>query len=1557
MRKKRFRKTVSAFLTAAVLLQSVISGAAAEGESQPVSETAQEAQLQEAPPEETQAPATEAQTQAPATEAQTQAPATEAQTQAPATEAQTQAPATEAQTQAPATEAQTQAPATEEQTQAPVTEAQTQAPATEAQTQAPAAETQTEAPATEGQTQAPAEETQESATEGQTGTSENKTKKKKKETERSDYENAGDKMTAKEAAAALRYASLYLFAASVLEIPEQLQMDAATVSGDRGQEIISGLQDFSVRLADAKSSSDLEVINLYADEEGEIDESQLTEVYEDCVIDVTNKYYVVNVIADKADQKLTFSGYEMKLSGQSVRYESSEQPCDILYNFAAWDDGEFTSYTGEVTLSGDSGLQGIFLAPGAEVKITSDLAGSVYADTIHVDDSVQKLLKNTFAQSTPQAETEKQTDSAEETGTENSESESDESEHDESESVTEAVTENLEEQTEYNETNSPKGDVSDDSEESETGTEAAQPEETAATEDGITDEVPDIEVADTEVILSETEIPDGEEEIIAEAAAISLFSERADVLAEGISAAFTVNLTDGQSGEAVAGTVTVRAAQELVGADGNVICAKNAEIESAVLAQDEGQPVSLGAKLTTTGHYYLEVTQLPAEYLDTSRIYFSVNEQGLVCTSPGWDQSASQLSITLYKKETSGNVPVLEVTAEDGTALGGAVFVVKDKDGNLIRNAAENGYPQYYIRYDGTLAALAGLEDGEYILSQIRASDFAVAEDGTALPGEYQVADDVKFTVPASEGSEKVTVVNQAVPAGKKLTLSAQAYYSTTEGNADTKTNVLLTAEESHSYYVALFQKTEEGTPKRVSGVQELTIAPGQTETAEDMQAVIPVVSDGAYYIAVTDEFGELPDIQTLPYRLQETDSAAGMTQTNITFSEQESEKSAVLQFIYQNGMYPDQEYSYMADLAFTLEVLGRDNKALSSDEIFYAAVYSDEALTESVLDEPVEIAMGGNSVQTITCQVKMTSAEAQYYIAETDRDGKVIRPEDGFAYAVTYPDTDTGAVTVSCGITTAVKIRNKLNDSVVKLRVESASGGALLPGAVLAIKNSSGRVIALNNTNTFESKDTEIRFTNLLEEGTKYYLSEIQAPEGYTPAPDVSFTVKKGSVTEVVLKNTATAASDYQLTVSKQVYAGDHQVYAYDNTNKSYSKAGAYTFYAALFSDARHTKKVSDVQKITVSGFGGTTVFKNLEHGKTYYLAETTAYGEVYKSSTQTRTIKYSDGGEISMTEKNRSAIIQNVYNSIPAGYRYTGTMTIKKQVVDTAGEPLAVKSTFYAGIYRTADYSDQPTIVKLQLDNTSTASVKRRILLSGDSDMTYYIAELDSQGNRITDESEFSYTVSIDQPQLAVSKSQDKTVTITNKVKSSKATLYLTKKVYEGASQKKVNETFYAGLFKDAEFKELYTKPIPLKLENKSEITLKLTLNLGKASAATIYVAEVDKDGKVIRNQRDFGYEVRVINSTAAFTQEKLEIQTILINSVYGTSSESEWNDIYSEDGNNEYGGYFSGNGEASWDDTGVATGDDTPVMLYLTLLGASVVIIAGLLVFRRRRRGKRQ
>ncbi|MCC8066980.1 MAG: prealbumin-like fold domain-containing protein [Clostridiales bacterium] len=787
-----------------------------------------------------------------------------------------------------------------------------------------------------------------------------------------------------------------------------------------------------------------------------------------------------------------------------------------------------------------------------------------------------------------------------------------------------------------------------------------------------------------------------------------------------------------------------------------------------------------------------------------------------------------------------------------------------------------------------------------------------------AEAGASAAASEAEVLTAATEsetGDENLTNVTQ----DRSVTVSAQVLYGET----------LLTAETEVTYYAALFTGT--GTEQTiVSDVKALTFAAGDTASGS---ITFDSLAAGTYYVAATDEAGNL---------LQTTKTLSAPI-TEVTLAEADTSKSAVLQYLY-TAAWPEDAFSYPVKLSVTLNVLDRDGKALTGKEKFYANIYSDADKTTLVNTSPITFSMAGNSTKTKTYTLKATKPQQTFYIAETDSSGAaVVGGENGFAYVVSYDASD--AVTIKCGDTeAAVTIQNKLNDSTIKIRVEDASTGKLLSGATLAVKDSSGNIYEVEAAGgkTFASGATELVWTNALTDGETYYLTEITAPTGYTPIPDVSFTVVRGCTTEVVLQNTQTVSTSYALTAAKEVYVGEYQVYAYSTSGTS----GNYTFYAALFSDAARTKKVSDVMSMQVSGFTGSVTFSNLTQGGVYYLAETDEYG-IVQSSTDALTIRYTNSGEVKMSQTTQSMVIQNVYASLPSGYRYTGTLTFTLNVTDSSGTAEAVTDTFYAGIFRSADYSDTPTVVQLNLQNASTVTVRRRILLSGENDTTYYIAEVDSAGNRITDDSDFSYTVTVDSPTVTITKGSNQTVTITNKAKTTKATLYITKRVYDGSSLLAVSETFYAGLFKDAELTELYADPIALNLENESEKTLKLTLNLGSASGVTVYIAEVDKDGNVIEDQSSFGYQIKIVNATAEFTQDNLEIQTVLLNSVYGTSSDDDWDDIMYSTSSDLFDddSYYSmdDNGYISGDDDSVQTGDNTPLAAWLLLLCGAFAVFA--------------
>ena len=1379
----------------------------------------------------------------------------------------------------------------------------------------------------------------------------------------------------------LKDASSWLVAAHEYSGTEIAERELLT--GEEAAGLLEDLQKTSLILANSCSTAEVEVINLYADKKGRLDTSPLEQLYDGEKIDVTSKYAVVNVVASSEDQDLSFSGYDLFYQNEAVTYESITRSGYVLYNFTAMEDGAFTDYQGTVTLSDGNGLQGTYLAPAGTVKIQSDLYGAVYADRVESqpDRKLTRIVliegrdldQEAVGESDPAAEGETQSEEqngsepADESGTEPgalNESESawesgtEEKTQSESETAEEPVTE-TEVQTES--TASAENVTEAVPEEATEG--PSEPESVGRAEISIADQTElseNLPVNAPEAETAESQTGSLEDYGVLPASDILEVKEDAGTIwysENGIS--MKVQMVNGSEHTALgSGTVVVRAAKDIL-KDNTVVFGKDEQVSSGTWTGEDTSAHEIGDKITCEGSYYIEASQVPGGYLAGPRLYFTVDSTGTVAfaaETAGWDAGQNLLRYQLYEENHENPVTGTWITLTDGTnALSGAEFVVKDSDRKIILN--QTSFPKYYVSVIDGKAALEGLAAGVYYLSQIKA------------PEGYLVSEDIEFTVTEGE-TGVVAVVNEAVPANSNaISVIVETLFNDTQ----------LTAEQDSVSYMALF--LDDQLTKKATDVRVLT----QKKDTDASEAVTfqGLAGGKKYYLAETDEFGiPLGNLEgsdtTIPYFVNFLDNSGSESKAVklVEFDKKGTDEGKTeiriltMQRKYRN--YPERLFSYRAKMKLSLKMYDAKKKAKAVTDTFYVTLYRDEEHTVK-LAKPVEISLKNKSSLSLSISFKMTVGSEVYYALETDADGNVLENgNDNYGFAVGFQDTVTqktdGSVTVSCGQTAGLVVTNTLSKSVVKIKVTDKDG-KLLPGAELVLKNASGKVLSVNKVVKFNSESKEITWNGVLPDG-KYYLSEVKAPDGYLPAPDVEFTVESGKTAQAVMVN-AKAASGGSITVGLQVYVGQDLLYAQDTTTGKYASEGRYTRYAALFSDAARTQKVTDVKQFTISGFTGTVRFESLRTGETYYAAETDQYGQVLDKSKYGGTISYTSDGKVTTGTGEGQAIIRETYGSLPTGFRYTAKLTLEKKVLDSSGNPKAVTDSFYIGIFRSEDYSDTPTVIRIDLQNASSAAVTKRVLLSGDSGVTYYIAEVDKTGKRISESGDFAYTVSVDNPQLTLTKSADVKTTVTNKDKVSKVTLYLTKRVYDGTSPKKVTETFYAGLFKDPQFTQMYTKPIAMNLESSSTVTLKLSLNLGKASEATIYVAEVDKNGKVVSSGKAFGYDVKMINAAAAFTQERTEIQTVLMNSVYGTSTEDDWNQIISDNENkigwneNGYGGSGSGyygnvsdNGDYSGTSgsfggsaDSVQTGDTTPWGWYLTLMLLSGIVITGTAVKRKR------
>lgn len=594
-----------------------------------------------------------------------------------------------------------------------------------------------------------------------------------------------------------------------------------------------------------------------------------------------------------------------------------------------------------------------------------------------------------------------------------------------------------------------------------------------------------------------------------------------------------------------------------------------------------------------------------------------------------------------------------------------------------------------------------------------------------------------------------------------------------------------------------------------------------------------------------------------------------------------------------------------------------------------------------------------------------------------------------------------------------AVSWLYKKNLPVVKIRAIEGGKTICLPGAEFVIKDSDGKIVKTNDP----EKPVELRYTSAsvetsvaldpgridalkdlkVGEELTWTIEELKTPTSYflTGPAQVELQITRAANGDLVL-SCGNVTSDEQMLVSF-VHSGVGSGVIYDSikavkrcdfNGSIYPSGMDVNFYAALFD--KDGRRISAVQTITIKSAkaSGSTTFRYLQAGKTYYLKETDSLGnpvpekEVLGSPfdyyvTFDKSTKVKVEG---IKATSHTITMTNHYYEMPkSGFKAYKPFVVKKAVIDSEGNEVKdSKTAFYFAVFNKKTGKQIGELQKLSpVKNTSTGEIYYKpvnlgiSLTSKTTETTLVIKECYSDGKVFEGNSKYE-APSYKNKELKISTSDDSTdtptCTITNQLKPVEETedlsklqakLKLTKKVtYKGAPMR-VNAVYYIGIFDSPDMRpEKLKYKKALTLRNESEKTAELTINLYKlaSKSKTFYFAEVNAKGEVVESGKKSGYNISQNVTKITLDAKNTEDELIVTNDIMtGTKREDQLTDptggFAGDSGAVAEAQDLKENGNSS---AGTSTGDDTPIrryVLWLTLSG--VVLLGGVVLTKRRRR----
>lgn len=443
--------------------------------------------------------------------------------------------------------------------------------------------------------------------------------------------------------------------------------------------------------------------------------------------------------------------------------------------------------------------------------------------------------------------------------------------------------------------------------------------------------------------------------------------------------------------------------------------------------------------------------------------------------------------------------------------------------------------------------------------------------------------------------------------------------------------------------------------------------------------------------------------------------------------------------------------------------------------------------------------------------------------------------------------------------------------------------------------------------------------------------------------------------------------------------------------------------FYAGIFTDPEFTQLASSdllggaepVAELAMNGEAEAVAHYKValtgddpaEASLTLYVTETDAEGQVleqgFHMGDQTFTFTVDEEGEVTMTtgKEPSTVTITNVVGTTEEGRSLTVTKSLKYyedlEMFEAALglEFFAKDATYYVALFEDEDLKDivDGSVKELRYQNSSSSSVTYDNLPMG---RTYYLAEVDESGKPYSADHCIPFFYDSETPdQFEVELGgEKKDVTFANVYDEIPDDYYfegeltVTKKVHTAAGvEARSNGTFYAGIFMDPEFTTLASTDLVSQnivtlamgggTEASQTIKVHLTGETPEEARETFYIAETDANGRPVNasgfTQGGVTYVATV--STTSTTVEASGHQTVTITNTVGSATPTPTP-------GGAGGSRTSSSGSGSSTTTThtettqtrgtVATGDETPIGLYVSVLAAAALAIL-ILVTRRRKK----